>query len=162
MIKSCDWIIRERARTKTATGGGRPRHYGLLPKGRASDNAELNYFYWTDTYSYGGLRGTADVLPEIGMEKEAARLRAEADDYKACILDSVERSILRDTDPPFVPQGPYMNQPPTAERLAASWYSLCSPIYMVEMGLFAAADRRAPGSNRDHREIRHDQRPADP
>jgi len=143
MIKSCDWIIRERARTKTAAGPERPRHYGLLPKGRASDNAELNYFYWTDTYSYGGLRGTADVLPEIGLEKEAERLREEADDYRACILDSVERSILRDTDPPFVPQGPYMNQPPTAESLAASWYGICSPIYMVEMGLLGARDPRS-------------------
>jgi hypothetical protein len=147
MIKSCDWIIRERARTKTPAGGERPRHYGLLPKGRASDNEELNYFYWTDTYSYAGLRGTADVLPEIGLEKEAARLRAEADDYKACILDSLERSILRDTDPPFVPQGPYMNQPPTAERLEASWYGICSPIYMVEMGLLAAHDPRAAWTN---------------
>jgi hypothetical protein len=148
MIKSCDWIIRERARTKVTTGGERPRHYGLLPKGRASDNAELNYFYWTDTYSYGGLRGTADALAEIGMDREAARLRAEADDYKACILGSVERSILRDTDPPFFPQGPDMNQPPTAERLAASWYSLCSPIDMVEMGLFSADDPKAAWVNR--------------
>jgi len=149
MIKSCDWIIRERARTKTVLGGGeRPRHYGLLPKGRASDNEELNYFYWTDTYSYAGLRGTADVLPEVGLDNEAARLRAEADDYKACILDSLERSILRDVDPPFVPQGPYMNQPPTAERLAATWYGICSPIYMVEMGLVAASDPRAGWTNR--------------
>lgn len=148
MIKSCDWIIRERARTKAMSSGERPRHYGLLPKGRASDNAELNYFYWTDTYSYGGLRGAADVLPEIGMDREAARLRAEADDYKTCILESAERSILRDTDPPFFPQGPYMNQPPTAEKLAASWYSLCSPISMVEMGLFPAGDSKAAWINR--------------
>jgi hypothetical protein len=147
MIKSCDWIIRERTRTKAMTNGERPRHYGLLPKGRASDNAELNYFYWTDTYSYGGLRGTADILPEIGLGQEAARLRAEADDYKASLLDSVERSILRETNPPFFPQGPYMNQPPTAESLAASWYSLCSPIYMVEMGLFGADDPKASWVN---------------
>ncbi len=150
MIRSCDWIIRERARTKAgaAPGSERPRHYGLLPKGRASDNDELDYFYWTDTYSYAGLRGTADVLPEVGMTKEAARLRAEADDYKACILESVERSIVRDADPPFVPQGPYMNTPPTAEHLAASWYSICSPVYMVEMGLFGADDPKTTWVNR--------------
>jgi hypothetical protein len=148
MVKSCDWIIRERGRTKALVEGDRPRHFGLLPKGRASDNAELNYFYWTDNYSYGGLRGTADILPDIGMRTEAARLRAEADDYKACILDSVERSILRDTEPPFFPQGPYMNQPPTAERLAASWYSLCSPVYLVEMGLFGAEDPKTDWINR--------------
>jgi hypothetical protein len=143
MVRSCDWIIRERSRTKTAGAGERPRHYGLLPKGRASDNATVDYFYWTDTYSYAGLRGTADVLPAIGMEKEAERLGAEADDYRACILDSVERSIVRTTDPPFVPQGPYLNRPPTAADLLASWYGLCSPIYMVEMGLFGASDPKA-------------------
>ncbi|HVP90195.1 MAG TPA: hypothetical protein VMS75_03150 [Terriglobales bacterium] len=150
MIRSCDWIGRERARTKAGAtpGAERPRHYGLLPKGRASDNDDLDYFYWTDTYSYAGLRGTADVLPEIGMAKEAARLRAEADDYKSCILDSVERSVVRDADPPFVPQGPYMNGPPTAERLAATWYGICSPVYMVEMGLFGAGDPKTAWVNR--------------
>jgi hypothetical protein len=40
-----------------------------------------------------------------------------------------------------------MNQPPTAERLAASWYSLCSPIYMVEMGLFSPNDPKASWVN---------------
>jgi len=40
-----------------------------------------------------GLRETADVLAAIGMKDEATRLAAEADDYKACILDSIERSI---------------------------------------------------------------------
>ena len=150
MVRSCDWIIRERARTKAgpAAGAGRPRHYGLLPKGRASDNDERDYFYWTDTYSYAGLRGTADVLPDVGLAKEAARLRAEADDYKACILDSLERSVVRDADPPFVPLGPYMNRPPAAEGLAASWYSICSPIYMVEMGLLGAGDPKATWVNR--------------
>lgn len=148
MIKSCDWIIRERARTKTgAAGGERPRSYGLLPKGRASDNDELNYFYWTDTYSYAGLRGTADIVADVGLDAEARRLRAEADDYRSSIRDSLERSILKDTDPPFVPQGPFMNQPPTAERLAASWYSLCSPVYMVEMGLIGPGEPAAAWTN---------------
>jgi hypothetical protein len=41
-----------------------------------------------------------------------------------------------------------MNQPPTAEALAASWYSLCSPIYMVEMGLIGADDPKASWINR--------------
>lgn len=147
MIASADWIVRERKRTKVTVAGERPRYYGLLPKGRASDNAELNYFYWTDTYSYAGLRGTADVLSDAGLAKEAQRLGAEADDYRACIRDSVERSVLRDTDPPFVPQGPLMDVPPSAERLGATWYSICSPIYMVEVGLLAADDPKAAWIN---------------
>jgi hypothetical protein len=147
MIKSADWIIRERARTKTLVNGEKPRHYGLLPKGRTSDNPEVNYLYWTDNYSYGGLRGTADVLGEIGLNAEARRLAAEADDYKACIRDSVERSIVRNVDPPFVPLGPYKNQKPTEADLANNWYSLCGPVYMVEMGIFDALDLKTSWIN---------------
>jgi len=147
MIKSADWIIRERARTKTLASGEKPRHYGLLPKGRTSDNPEINYLYWTDNYSYGGLRGTADVLGEIGLNVEAKRLAAEADDYKACIRDSIERSIVRDVDPPFVPLGPYKNQKPTEAELANNWYSLCGPVYMVEMGIFDARDPKTSWIN---------------
>jgi hypothetical protein len=147
MIKSADWIIRERSRTKTLVNGEKPRHYGLLPKGRTSDNPEINYLYWTDNYSCGGLRGTADVLGEIGMIAEAKRLAAEADDYRACINDSIERSIVRDVDPPFVPLGPYKNQKPTEAELANNWYSLCGPVYMVEMGIFDALDPKTSWTN---------------
>lgn len=147
MIKSADWIIRERARMKTLVNGEKPRHYGLLPKGRTSDNPEINYLYWTDNYSYGGLRGTADVLGEIGLNVEAKRLAAEADDYKACIRDSIERSIVRDVDPPFIPLGPYKNQKPTEAELVNNWYSLCGPVYMVEMGIFDALDPKTSWIN---------------
>ena len=147
MIKSADWIIRERARTKTLVKGEKPRHYGLLPKGRTSDNPEINYLYWTDNYSYGGLRGTADVLGEIGLKAEAKRLAAEADDYRACLRDSIERSIVREVAPPFVPLGPYKNQKPTETELANNWYSLCGPVYMVEMGIFDALDPKTSWIN---------------
>lgn len=147
MINSADWIIRERARTKALVSGEKPRHYGLLPKGRTSDNPEINYLYWTDNYSYGGLRGTADVLGEIGLNAEARRLAAEADDYRACLRDSIDRSIVRDVDPPFVPLGPYKNQKPTEKELADNWYSLCGPVYMVETGIFDALDPKTSWIN---------------
>jgi len=147
MIKSADWIVRERTRTKVFERGEKPRHYGLLPKGRTSDNPEINYLYWTDNYSYGGLRGTADILGEIGLNAESKRLAAEADDYRACIRDSIERSIVRDVDPPFVPLGPYKNQKPTEKDLADNWYSLCGPVYMVEMGIFNALDPKTSWIN---------------
>ncbi|OGD21213.1 MAG: hypothetical protein A2W03_10585 [Candidatus Aminicenantes bacterium RBG_16_63_16] len=140
MMKSADWIIRERARTKTLVNGEQPRHYGLLPRGRTSDNPEIDHLYWTDNYSYGGLRGTADVLGEIGLKAKAARYAAEADDYRACLRESVERSIVREADPPFVPLGPYKNKMPTETDLANDWYSLSGPVYMVEMGIFGARD----------------------
>ena len=111
LIKGCDWIIRERARTKTLENDQKPKHYGLLPKGRPSDLYIWDHWYWSDTYSYMGLRGTADVLAAIGMKDEAKRLSDEADDYKACIIDSVERSTDPAVKPPFVPPSPYRNRP---------------------------------------------------
>jgi predicted RNA binding protein with dsRBD fold (UPF0201 family) len=142
LIKGCDWIIRERARTKVMENGKKVKHYGLLPKGRPSDLYIWDNWYWTDTYSYMGLRGTADVLAAIGMKDQATRLAAEADDYKACILASVERSVDRKLKPPFVAPSPYRLGPPSADFFNTNWYSICSPIYMVEAGLLAAQDEK--------------------
>jgi hypothetical protein len=143
LIQAGDWIARERARTKKLENGTRPRHFGLLPKGRTSDLDTWDYWYWTDTYNYMGLRATAEALADVGMAEQASRLTAEADDYKACILDSLDRSINRQAQPPFVPLSPYRNDTPTFEILDRDWYSICSPIYMVEAGLFDAKDDRA-------------------
>jgi hypothetical protein len=145
LVKGCDWISRERARTKTMDGGRKPRHYGLLPKGRPSDLSIWDHWYWTDAYSYMGLRGTADVLAAIGMKDEAARLAAEADDYKACILDSIDRSMDPAVKPPFVPPTPYRTGPPSREFFDENWYTICSPIYMVEAGILDARGEKAGG-----------------
>jgi hypothetical protein len=146
MIKGCDWIARERARTKTMDNGQKVKHYGLLPKGRPSDLYIWDNWYWTDTYSYMGLRGTADVLTAAGMKDEAARLTAEADDYKKCILASIERSIDTKIKPPFLPPTPYRVGPPTHAFSDENWYAISSPIYMVEAGLLDARDERIGGT----------------
>jgi hypothetical protein len=94
-----------------------------------------------------GLRGTADVLTAIGMKEEAKRLTDEADDYKACILHSVERSMDANIKPPFVPPTPYLRDPPSFDFYNKTWYTICSPIYMVEAGLFDARGEKAGGIN---------------
>jgi hypothetical protein len=146
MIKGCDWIARERARTKVQENGEKVKHFGLLPKGRPSDLYIWDNWYWTDTYSYMGVRWTADVLAAIGMKDEAARLATEADDYKACILDSIERSIDKNIKPPFLPPTPYRVGPPTFDFFNENWYTISNPLYMVEAGLLDAKDERVGGS----------------
>jgi len=146
MVKGCEWIIRERARTKVMENGRKVKHYGLLPKGRPSDLYMWDNWYWTDTYTYMGLRGTADVLAAVGMNVEAAKLAAEADDYKACILDSIARSIDPKIKPTFVPPSPYRNTPPSHAFFDEVWYAICSPVYMVEAGLLDARDERVTGT----------------
>jgi hypothetical protein len=122
--------------------GKRPNNYGLLPQGRPSDLYIWDNWYWTDTYSYMGLRGTADVLAAIGVNREAARLAAEADEYKACIFASLDRSINRKVKPPFVPPSPKRLGPPSADFFNTNWYSISSPIYMVEAGLLDAKNEK--------------------
>jgi hypothetical protein len=147
MIKACQWTIRERARTKVMENGQKVRHYGLLPKGRVSDLYIWDNWYWTDTYTYMGLRWTADVLPAIGMKDEAAKLAAEADDYKACILDSIARSIDPKVKPALIPPTPYRNTTaPSKAFFDEVWYMVCSPAYMVEAGLLDARDERIAGT----------------
>jgi hypothetical protein len=146
LIQGCGWIARERARTKVMENGDKVKHYGLLPKGRPSDLYIWDNWYWTDTYSYMGVRGTADVLAAIGMKDEAVRLTAEADDYKKCILASIERSIDPKIKPPFLPPSPYRPGPPSFAFFNENWYSICSPIYMVEAGLLDARDEKIAGT----------------
>jgi hypothetical protein len=146
MIRGCAWIARERARTKVLENGEKVRHYGLLPKGRPSDLYIWDNWYWTDTYSYMGLRGTADVLAAAGLKSYADELAAEADDYKACILSSIERSIDKKIKPPFLPPTPYRVGPPTHAFSDEFWYAISSPIYMVEAGLLDARDERIGGT----------------
>lgn len=143
MLESAAWIQRQRARTKVMDGGEKPRSYGLLPKGEPYDLRVWDNWYWTDTYSYMGLRGAAEALRDIGRTEDAERLTREAADYRACILDSVRRSINREVTPPFVPSSPFRNAAPTQEALDAEWYSLANPVYMVEAGLFPATDPQA-------------------
>jgi hypothetical protein len=143
IIKSCEWIVRQGARTKVLVDGEKPRHWGLLPKGATSDQGEWDHWYWTDNYTYMGLRRAADALAEIGMREESARFAAEADDYRLCIRDSIERSINREVSPPFVPQSPYKNAAPTWDYLNTYWYSICGPIYMVEPGLIDPKSQEA-------------------
>ncbi len=90
LLKAAGWISRERARTKeTRPGGGRPAHYGLMPPGRATDWPDYCYSLFTDAYTWRGLDKLARSF-EIGGLAEAGRLRAEADEYRQCILASLK------------------------------------------------------------------------
>jgi hypothetical protein len=143
LIAAADWIIREREHNKELLNGEKPRHYGLLPRGRSTDLADWDYWYFNDAYSYLGLRNAAAVLPQAGFGAEVARIQRAADDYRECILASFDASINRQSSPPFVPLTPYKNELPTRDYLYRFWYSICSPIYMVEAGVFGPRDEKA-------------------
>lgn len=147
IVDSADWVIRETSATKVLENGVKPRHWGLLPKGRPSDLGDWDNWYFNDTYSYMGIRNASEVLADAGRPEDARRIAAAAADYKKCIIDSMNQSINHNVTPPFVPLTPYKNENPTVQYLMRYWYNLNPPIYMVEAGLFDANDDKATWSN---------------
>jgi hypothetical protein len=143
LIAAADWIIREREHNKQMVDGVRPPHYGLLPRGRATDLGDWDYWFFNEAYSYLGLRSAAAVLPSAGYPAQADRIRRVAEEYRECILAALEASINRKSSPPFVPLAPYKADMPTRENLYRFWYSIVSPIYMVEAGVFGPNDEKA-------------------
>ncbi|MBI3910220.1 MAG: hypothetical protein HY320_04720 [Armatimonadetes bacterium] len=116
LVAACDWITRERQATKVLNPDGtKPVEWGLAPAGDLEDVEETLYWYATNAYYYLGLNTAAEVLAEI-KHPAAARLKKDAEDYRADILASVKESLatspvvrLKDgTYVPYVPPRAYV------------------------------------------------------
>jgi len=147
IVKSAEWIAKERAKTKTLENDIKPAHYGLIPESSPFDGSRKDYWYWTDAFCYAGLMSAADVLSEIGLDADSARLAHEAEDYRKCILESVEHSINTNCTPPFLPPGPYMSETPSADYMVATGYPVLSPVCLVEAGILDAKDQKVHYAN---------------
>lgn len=120
LIAGCDWIVRERNRTKVLlSSGGKPAGDGLLPSGTVSDDKGQGQYVSTDAHCYRGLKAVADILLDI-KHPEADRLIQEAEAYRADIRDAIERAItnsekvkLHNEDKiPYVPTEIHQTKPP--------------------------------------------------
>ncbi len=106
MVKACDWIIRETARTKD-----RPElERGLLPAGSLEDIGDWWTWLSTSCYTWRGPDSAAWALEQI-HHPEAKRLRQAADAYHTALLTNFhqasERSpVVRLRDGTAVPKIP--------------------------------------------------------
>ena len=108
IVKGCDWIIRETARTKD-------RHElerGLLPAGSLEDIGDWWTWLSTSCYTWRGLDSAAWALEQI-KHPDAKRIRAEATAYHTALLKNFrtasERSpVVRLRDGTAVPHIPSM------------------------------------------------------
>ncbi len=114
IVAGCDFIIRERNRTKTLLPDGtKPLSYGLAPAGCVADPRDWEYSFMLNGYFYLGLKKSAQALRDADPEN-AARIAVEAEDYLQAIRRALKESIvlspvtrLRDnTSVPSVP--PYL------------------------------------------------------
>ena len=60
LVAACDFVIRERARTRETAPDGLPApHWGLMPAGHLEDNPEWRYWFAVNAHAYGGMAGIA-------------------------------------------------------------------------------------------------------
>jgi hypothetical protein len=114
IVAGCDFIIRERNRTKKeGPNAKQPVWYGLAPAGCVADPHDWEYSFMLNGYFYLGLKKSAKVLEDVDPVN-AKRIAAEAVDYLQAIRKALAESIalspvnrLRDntcvpTVPPYV------------------------------------------------------------
>ncbi len=113
MLAACDWVQKQRDTTRTTEADGkRVAHFGLLPKGRVHDWAGHFYYYcFSDGYTCKGMAETAAAFRNAGVP-EADRLAADADEYRRCLLDTLDRVAYKDPDTGllFAPNTVYSRQ----------------------------------------------------
>ncbi len=111
LVKACDFVSRERARTKQLDANGDPiEAWGLLPAGHLEDNPEWRHWFAVNAHAYAGLHAIAEVLAEIDHPL-AMSLRDEAsayrNDIRAAALRAMEATpVVRLLDGTYVPHIP--------------------------------------------------------
>lgn len=142
LLKAARWIQQERARTKETNADGSPvLHYGLMPRGRATDWPESGYFFWTDAYTWRGLDKLAHAYA-VAQLPEASWLCAEADDYRSCILEAVRRSLRpHPLDPSLLWVPSELYEDPAAVLPTATYFG---PLSLVDAGVIPADDPLIP------------------
>ena len=140
LVKACDWIIRETARTKD-----RPElERGLLPAGSLEDIGDWWTWLSTSCYTWRGLDNAAWALEQI-HHPEAKRLRQAADAYHTALLTNFhqasERSpVVRLRDGTAVPKIPSQ-----VHRRGRSFGWICETLEgAMHLLITGALDPRSP------------------
>lgn len=142
ILKACDWVSRERNATKVYEADGtKAAHYGLLPKGRVHDWPDKGYFFLSNAATWQGFDLMAAALADIG-HPAAAQYVAEANDYKQCILASVQQATYE------LPEDKHVrwisNEVYTKPDVRAAVYAIDGPTYLMDTGLIGPSDEIVP------------------
>jgi len=117
----------------------REQDSGLLPKDNyAGDIPQQVYSLNSNANCWRGLRDVAAMLGEMGDDVEATKLRRVAGEYRKAILAAVEKSIRRESRPPFIPVALLSDEPahdPLTATRQGSYYDLIIP-YVIGSEIF--------------------------
>ncbi len=112
ILKACEWIARERARTveMAKTSPMRAIERGLLPPGSLEDIGDWRCWMSNNVYAWWGMANAADALKDAG-HPEGERLEIEAAAYRedicAAFTEAMRRSpVVRLRDGRWIPHIP--------------------------------------------------------
>ena len=112
---------------------------GLFPKERyCGDISTQVYNLNANAKAWRALRDLSAILSDIGATNEAVSYRKIAADFRQVVLAAIEKSLRRDTSPPFVPialldQEP-AHDPITNVRIGSYWNIIIG--YTIASGIF--------------------------
>ncbi len=112
---------------------------GLFPKERyCGDISTQVYNLNANAKAWRALRDLSAVLSDVGAVDEAASYRKNATNFRQVVLAAIDRSVHRDTSPPFVPialldQEP-AHDPITEVRIGSYWNIIIG--YTIASGIF--------------------------
>ncbi|HTN39323.1 MAG TPA: hypothetical protein VL053_19765 [Arachidicoccus sp.] len=146
LIKGCDWIIRERSKTRILVDGKKTVTYGLLPPYRSNvDNGHGTQEYIGNSWCWAALNQVSIALIELGgdFKSQGIRLQKEAAAFRADLFASMEKATIRENGLSFLPMDiatkkPFENITDNGE---AVYYGMLS-CRMLESEIFDTNDER--------------------
>lgn len=110
LIEGVDWVVRQRKETASDMPHSRGWEKGFLAAGGLEDVDDFFYWLSTNSLTWRGMEYAARALEAIG-HAEAARVRAEADDYRQSLVRGFETNrqhspLVRLRDGRWIPHYP--------------------------------------------------------
>lgn len=159
IVKACDWVTQQRARTSTDECAGiRSIERGLLPPGSLEDIGDWRSWMSNNVFSWWGMKNAVMALVERG-HPEGMRLLRDVDAYgqdiRAAFFAAMERSpVVALRDGTYVP-----NMPSEVHRRGRSfgWITetLEGSIHMLRCGLIQPDEPIARWIMQDYEDNRY-------
>ncbi len=137
MIRAGNWLIEQR---RNAPKEGITK--GLIKFRPYCDYAEPEYNYYSEAYCCVGLEDAAFALKAIGMTEDAARFAAEAKQYRADILASMDAAVIKRPDITMLPLVPDTHRLlKMSSYTGGEYYGLVASC-LLDSGFLPANDKR--------------------
>ncbi len=123
----------------------RTNEFGLCPKGQyCGDISTLVYSLTVNAKGWRALHDLSAVLAETGNAAEAKRYGDNAAEFKKAVLTAIDKSLRRQTTPPFIPVALYADEPVhdpiTASRIGDYWNIVIG--YVIGSGIFPSGSEQ--------------------